>query len=105
MGIPPIFQRAHRHRLAGTIGTGRCRSRGNPPTARGCDFEPGTPKWRPVFLWPGASVSTGAPPRKSRSESTDQRLLLTGRLWSQIEPKPDADILLRARQAADRVLT
>ena len=78
---------------------------GNPPTARCCGFEPGTPKWRPVFPWPGASVSTGAPPRKSRSESTGQRLLLRWRLWSGIESKPDADILLRAGQAADRVLT
>jgi hypothetical protein len=78
---------------------------GNLPTARCCDFEPGTPKWRLVFLWPSASVSTVAPPRKSRSQSTDQRLLLRWRLWPAIESKPDADILLRARQAADGVPT
>src|SRR5881397_2047465 len=75
---------------------------GNLPKVRCCDFEPGTPKWRPVFLWPGASVPTVAPHQKSRSESTGQRLLSKLRLWSGIESKPDADILLRARQVADR---
>src|SRR3989442_1148697 len=75
---------------------------GNLPKVRCCDFEPGTPKWRPVFLWPGAAVPTVAPHQKSRSESTGQRLLSKLRLWSGSESKPDADILLRARQAADR---
>ena len=78
---------------------------GNLPKARGCDSEPGTPEWWPVFLWPGASVPTVAPHQKSRSESADQRLLLTLSLWSGIESRPDADTLLRARQAADRDLT
>jgi len=77
---------------------------GNLPKARCCDFEPGTPKWRPVFLWPDASVPTVAPHQKSRSESTDQRLLVTLRLWSGSESMPDADILLRARQAEGRDL-
>ena len=75
----------------------------NPPAAKCCAFEPGTPEWRPVFCAPDAFVPTDAPDRKARSQATDQRLLLTLRLWSGIESRLVADTLLRAGQAADRV--
>jgi hypothetical protein len=77
----------------------------NLPPTKSCRLLPGTSEGRPAFAWPAASVATVVRLRKPCSGSTDQRLLLRWKPCSETASMPDAEPLLRARQAVDRVRT